>query len=50
VSNVQLQCKQSCQKLVRYHATHTQSCFVVFHVMAGGHSLQMRSFRFAVLA
>ena len=33
-----------------YTATHTQSCFVIFCFMARGHSLQFRSFCFAVLA
>jgi len=34
----QLQCKQSCQKLIHCHATQTQSCFVVFCFMAGAQS------------
>jgi len=33
-----------------YTATHTQSCFVIFCFMERGHSVQSRSFCFAVLA
>ena len=33
-----------------YTATHMQSCFVIFRFMARGHSVQLRSFCFAVSA